>query len=99
MRNLLIALLFSFYSYGQQYTVVQINARWNVSNDVKLNLPSSIKYKYAYLEEQKESMRSGVKAVPVIVLYRNEKPIKQWNADITFKLNIKEEEILTYVQN
>lgn len=99
MRNLLIALLFSFYSYGQQYTVVQINAKWNVNNDVKLNLPSGIKYRYAYLEEQKESMRSNVKAVPVIVLYRNEKPIKQWNADITFKLNIKEEEILTYVQN
>ena len=99
MRNLLIALLFSFYSYGQQYTVVQINARWNISNDVKLNLPNGIKYKYAYLEEQKESMKQSLKAVPVIVLYRNEKPIKQWNADITFKLNIKEEEILTYVQN
>ena len=99
MRNLLVALLFSFYSYGQQYTVVQINARWNISNDVKLNLPNGIKYKYAYLEEQKESMKQSLKAVPVIVLYRNEKPIKQWNADITFKLNIKEEEILTYVQN
>jgi len=99
MRNLLVALLFSFYSYGQQYTVVQINARWNISNDVKLNLPNGIKYKYAYLEEQKESMKQSLKAVPVIVLYKNEKPIKQWNADITFKLNIKEEEILTYVQN
>ena len=99
MRNLFIALLFSFYSYGQQYTVVQINARWNISNDVKLNLPSNVKYKYAYLEEQKESMRKNLKAVPVIVLYKNERPIKQWNADITFKLNIKEEEILNYVQN
>ena len=65
MRNLFIALLFSFYSYGQQYTVVQINARWNISNDVKLNLPSNVKYKYAYLEEQKESMRQSLKAVPV----------------------------------
>lgn len=99
MKNIIIALLMSFYSYGQQYTVVQINARWNVGNDVKLDLPNNVKYKYAYLEEQKQSMREKVKAVPVIVLYKNEKPIKQWNADITFKLNIKEEEILTYVQN
>ena len=99
MRNLFIALLFSFYSYGQQYTVVQINARWNINNDVKLDLPSNVKYRYAYLEEQKESMRQSLKAVPVIVLYKNERPIKQWNADITFKLNIKEEEILNYVQN
>lgn len=99
MKNIIIALLMSFYSYGQQYTVVQINARWNVGNDVNLDLPNNVKYKYAYLEEQKQSMREKVKAVPIIVLYKNEKPIKQWNADITFKLNIKEEDILTHVQN
>ena len=89
-----ILLLISFLSYCQDYTIVQINASWNTHNDVRL--PKQIngsKVIYGVLEDQPSSIRKSTKAVPIIVIYKNNKPLRQWSADLSFKLNLTKEEI------
>jgi hypothetical protein len=89
-----ILLLISFLSYSQEYTIVQINASWNRRNDIKL--PKQIndsKVIYGILEDQPLSIKKSAKAVPIIIIYKNNKPLRQWSADLSFKLNLTKEEI------
>jgi len=96
MKSLLtlILLIISLLSYGQTYTVVQINAKWNRNNDVQL--PKNIDGAntiYGFLEDQPASLQKTTKAVPTIILYKDNTPITQWSAGLSFKLNITKEEI------
>lgn len=98
MRTLLFCLL-SCFMYSQKYTIVQINAQWNERN--KVELPSEIqgvKVLYAYLEEQSDKLKSEIKAVPTILVYKDNSPIAQFTAGIDLKLNIKEEDILEVIK-
>jgi len=99
MRTLVFCLL-SFFMYSQKYTVVQINAKWNESN--KVELPKEIngaKVLYAYLEEQNDNLKSAIKAVPTILVYKDKEAIAQFTAGIDLKLHIKEEDILEVINN
>lgn len=97
--KLLIALLFSVCLYSQDYTVVQINANWNERN--KIDLPFKIegaKVIYAYLSEQPESLQKQVKVVPVVVLYKDSKPVRQWIADLSFKMPLSKDELIAQIK-
>ena len=96
MKNLLclILLFFTLNAFAQKFTIVQINAKWNSANTVKIPNISGVSTQFAYLEDQPESVKNKIKVVPVVVLYKNSTPVRQWNADLSFKLNITEEEIL-----
>lgn len=99
MRTLVFCLL-SFFMYSQKYTVVQINAHWNEGN--KVELPKEIngaKVVYAYLEEQSDKLRKEIKAVPTILIYKDETAIAQFSAGIDLKLYIREEDILKVINN
>jgi len=101
MKALITTILFliCFKSYSQDYTIAQINATWNTGNDVEL--PSKINnYKviYGILEEQPKSLREKLKAVPVVIIYKGTSPIAQWNADISFKLNLTKEQIADVIE-
>jgi hypothetical protein len=88
-----------FGAMAQNITVVQINAKWNKVNDFKItDLPSSVKYKFAYLEDQNNEVKSQIQAVPVIIVYKGSEPVKQWNANLSFKLEVKEEDIIAAVR-
>jgi hypothetical protein len=89
----LILLLFAFVSYSQTFTLVEINAKWNQSNKVDLPKIENVKTIYTYLEDQKKEIQERIKAVPVIILYKDNKPVKQWTANLSFKLNLTKEEI------
>ena len=94
-----ILLLISFLSYSQEYTIVQINASWNARNDVKL--PEQIngsKVIYAILEDQPLSIRKSTKAVPIVIIYKDNKALKQWSANLSFKLNLTKEEIANAIR-
>ena len=96
MRSLitLILILFAYTLTAQDYKIVQINAGWNAKNDVKL--PYTIegaKVIYGRLEEQRKELQKQIQAVPVIILFKDSKVIRQWSADLSFKLNINKEEI------
>lgn len=101
MKNLITLMLFSisFISYAQKYTVVQINAEWNERNKIELPLRlEGAQVIYGHLRDQSSSLQESIKAVPVIILFKNNRPITQWTADISFKLNITKEEIANAIR-
>ena len=50
---LVLALLFSMFSYGQDITLVHFNYKWNSSNKYKgLDRLRNAKVQYAYVEDQ-----------------------------------------------
>ena len=68
----LIALFVFAVGSSQEYTVLHINSSWNWKNDYKeLNKIKGAKIVKALLEDQKPSIRSQIKAVPVIFIYRD----------------------------
>ena len=90
----LFLILISSVTVAQEYKVVQINAEWNDRN--KVDLPYTIegaKTVYAFLEDQTESLQKQIQAVPIIILFKDNKPLRQWSADLSFKLEINIEEI------
>lgn len=90
----LFLILISSVTVAQEYKVVQINAEWNDRN--KVDLPYTIegaKTVYAFLEDQNESLQKQIQAVPIVILFKDNKPLRQWSADLSFKLNINIEEV------
>ena len=90
----LLLILISSVVIAQDYKVVQINAEWNSKN--KVVLPYNIENAptvYALLEDQPENLQKQIQAVPIIILFKDNKPLRQWAADLSFKLNIDVEEI------
>lgn len=78
---------------AQEFTLVQINAKWNLKNSIELNIFDDVDYRFAYLEDQKTDIKNKINAVPVVILYKGSKPVHQWNADLSFRLQINCEEI------
>ena len=78
----------------EQVTVVQINAEWN-ENHTRRDLEDlrGCNYKFGWLEDQPESIKSSVTAVPVVVIYNGDKPAWQYVADISFRLETPFNEI------
>lgn len=74
-------------------TILQINTKWNQRNDVDIPSIRGCVVQYAFLEDQSPSFRQKIDYVPVIVLYKGNKPVHQWSADLSFKLKITKEEI------
>jgi len=71
----------------EKVTVVQINAEWNENHTRRdLERLRGCNYKFAWLEDQPESIKSNVPAVPVVVIYNGDQPAWQYSADISFRL-------------
>lgn len=75
------------------FVVVQINARWNTDNDVKIPSMHNCDVRYGFLEDQSESLKSSIKFVPVVLLYRGDRIVRQWSADLSFKLDLSRDDI------
>tara|TARA_R100001510_G_scaffold35950_1_gene32412 strand:- start:178 stop:498 length:321 start_codon:yes stop_codon:yes gene_type:complete len=90
-------LLFTPTSLGKvkvsDITVLQINAHWNKNNDIDLNNLRGCKVQYGLLEKQSEDLKKQIQYVPVVVIYKGNKAVRQWSADLSFKLNIDINEI------
>jgi|TARA_R100001163_G_C4888899_1_gene82789 thiol-disulfide isomerase/thioredoxin len=94
MRTLIFALLFSLFSYGQDMTVVHFNYKWNSSNKFKgLERLRSAKVQYAFVEDQSPAIKSSIKSVPTIVIYKDGKPVKKYEGGLTMKIMVRLEEI------
>ena len=78
----------------EKVTVVQINAEWN-ENHTRRDLEGlrGCNYKFGWLEDQPESIKTSVSAVPVVVIYNGDKPAWQYVADISFRLETPFNEI------
>ena len=73
--------------------VMQINAKWNKHHNLDLKELKGCKVEFGWLEDQPQSLQSQVKTVPVVVIFKNGKAVKQWNADLSFTLDIELGEI------
>jgi len=99
MRTFIILafLLFSPTSLGKvnesDITVLQVNTQWNKEHNIDLNGLIGCEVQFAWLEDQSDSFRKQVQTVPIVVVYHNNKPVKQWSADLSFRLNVDLEEI------
>ncbi len=89
MRVLILALLFSVFSYGQEMTTIHFNYKWNTGNEYKgLDRLRHTKVQYAYVEDQSDNLKRSIKSVPTIVVYLENKPIARFEAGLTMKINV-----------
>ena len=99
MRTFIILafLLFSPSSLGEvekaDITVLQVNTQWNKQHNIDLNGLIGCEVQFAWLEDQSDNFKKQVQTVPIVVVYHNNKPVRQWSADLSFRLNVDLEEI------
>lgn len=80
-----------------EITVLQINTKWNKNHNIDLKQLKGCVIKFGWLEDQPQSLRSQIQTVPVIVIFKNNEPKRQWAADLSFKLDIDLKEIQNVV--
>jgi len=103
MRALIVLafLLFTPTSLGkvekEDITVLQVNTQWNKHHNLDLNGLIGCEVQFAWLEEQSQSFQKQVQTVPIVILYHKNKPIRQWSADLSFKLDVDINEIQSVV--
>ena len=98
MRLIVLALLFSVFSYGQEITTVHFNYKWNERNSYsQLDKLKNTKVQYAYVEEQSDAIKTSIKSVPTIVIYKNGKPVAKFEAGLTMKIAVKLDSIQSIV--
>lgn len=100
MKKIIILILFltSLNSYSQNFTLLEINAKWNKHNNLPVNKLANIKIQFAWLEDQPESIQRSVISVPTLILMNDGKSVAQWRAGINLKLQITEEEVLKAIK-
>ena len=90
MRVLILALLISCFSYGQDITTVHFNYKWNQGNAYKgLDRLKHTKVQYAYVEDQSDIIKKSIKSVPTIVIYKNSKPVAKFEAGLTMEISVR----------
>jgi len=82
---------------SQEVVVLQVNAKWNRQHNINLNSLVGCDVQFAWLEEQHEEFKRQIQTVPIIVVYHNNKPIRQWSADLSFSLDVDLNEIQSVV--
>jgi len=103
MKNLITILfiLCGFFAHAQERAstnsrvkVIHFNYKWNDRNNYNIRGLKNATLQYAWLEEQPESVKQSITAVPVIVVIGLDGKVKgQFAADISFKIKATREEI------
>jgi len=95
MKNILTLamLLLTSVLYSQKYVLVEINSEWNLKNSAKIDKVKNVEHRITYLEDQTPTFRKKIKSVPLAILYKDNDAIARWEADISFKLIVTEEQI------
>ena len=95
MKNILTLamLLLTSVLYSQKYVLVEINSEWNLKNSAKIDKVKNVEHRITYLEDQTLTFRNKIKSVPLAILYKDNDAIARWDADISFKLIVTEEQI------
>lgn len=95
MKNILTLamLLLTSVLYSQKYVLVEINSEWNLKNSAKIDKVKNVEHRITYLEDQTPYFKEKIKSVPLAILYKDNNVIARWDADISFKLVVTEEQI------
>lgn len=90
MRILILTLLFSVFSYGQDITTVHFNYKWNQNNTYKgLDKLRNSKVQYAFVEDQSDAIKKSIKSVPTIMIYKDSRPVAKFEAGLTMEITIR----------
>jgi len=90
MRVLILALLFSVFSYGQEMTTIHFNYKWNTGNEYKgLDRLRNTKVQYAFVEDQSDNLKRSIKSVPTIVIYKGQTPIAKFEAGLSMEILVR----------
>ena len=82
-------------NFKQGLWVVQYNATFNKKNDYKWNPSPVVRYHYVDLDKRPEFKKlANIQCLPTLIMYKNGKEIKRWEADLSFKLPINQKEII-----
>jgi hypothetical protein len=82
---------------GPEYTLLHINAKWNQYNNVTFDKIPNCKIQFAFLEDQPKEIQSTIQYVPHVVLLKQNRPIAQWSADLSFKLDVSTQEVINII--
>ncbi len=82
-----------------KYTLLHVNAKWNQYNNVNFDPIPNCDLKFAFLEDQPKSFKSKIQYVPHVVLLKNNRPVAQWSADLSFKLDITTQDVLNVINS
>ena len=97
MKNLITRLfiLCGFFAHAQNLVkVIHFNYKWNDRNNYNIRGLQNATLQYAWLEEQPESVKQSITAVPVIVVIGKDGKVKgQFSADLSFEIKATREEI------
>ena len=96
MKNLITTLLLflTFSVYSQDITVVHFNYKWNQKNDYsKLKSIKRASVSKAFVEEQSKDLKNSIKSVPVIIIFKNNKPVARIEAGLSMKIEARLEDI------
>ncbi len=97
MKKFILCVIFvlvASFVHSQDVTLLQINAKWNQSNNYDLRGLKNCKVRMTLIEDLNPSMRAQIKSLPTIILLdKNGKPRGQWVANLSFKITATKEEI------
>ena len=88
-----IALFLTLNLYAQEYSLLEINAKWNAKNSLPQKELAGLNIKFAWLENQPQVIQKSVKAVPMLILMKDGRPVHQWQGGINLKLAITDEDV------
>jgi hypothetical protein len=98
MRILILALLFSVFSYGQEMTTIHFNYKWNSNNAYKnLDRLRHTKVQYAFVEDQGDVLKKSIKSVPTIVIYKGQTPVAKFEAGLSMEILVSLDSIQSVI--
>ena len=94
MRTLLLALLFTSFSYSQDLSLVHFNYEWNSQNQYRnLERLKGVKVQYAFVEQQSDALKASIRATPTLILYKDNRPVAKLEAGLSMRIEETLEEI------
>jgi len=96
---LIAGLLLGLNATAQEFTLVEINAKWNQKNSITFKSVDGVPVKKAYLEDQPSHFASTIKSVPTLMLYVDGRLSYSWVAGIDLKCPATPDQVALVIEN
>jgi hypothetical protein len=90
---LIAGLLFGLNATAQEFTLIEINAKWNAKNHLTFTSVDGVEVKKAFLEDQPPHFAATIRSVPTLILYVDGRLIYSWQAGIDLKCPATPEQV------
>ena len=90
---LILTILFSLNATAQEFTLVEINAKWNTKNHLTFTSVDGVQVQKAFLEDQPPHFAATIRSVPTLILYVDGRLTYSWQAGIDLKCPATPEQV------